>query len=384
MRATRLREWHLAVGSFVVSGVVAFAVGEAYVRLSKPYTTPDTVREKSLEYEATVFARKVFPQMTQTVRNQSGVLYVNARGYRGRNEFAVPKADGTIRIVFLGGSTTFDGNARDGRDWPHLVEQDLRARGFTSVEVINAATPGHSTWESLGRLYSEIWMFEPDYVVVSHAWNDIKYFQRFRLDPQHSLLRQARPVPNHGKAGQWRTRNPFKDYTGPLDRLLTFSQLYVRLRTRYWRWRLGKIGLEGLLGLRTPKSYPDDYNEWAPRQYELNLRLIVNTTRNIGAKPILLTQPRLVNQHNTAEQRDKITYRYVELSHKGLVQAFTDVDKATFNVARLENVDVLDIAGTFSGQSELFLDHVHTTPKGSEAIAAAVSEYLAKIIGTRQ
>ena len=46
------------------------------------------------------------------------------------------------------------------------------------VEVINAGIPGHTSGDSLGRLYTEIWQWKPDYVIMYEAWNDIKYFNQ--------------------------------------------------------------------------------------------------------------------------------------------------------------------------------------------------------------
>jgi len=116
--------------------------------------------------------------MTQTMREREGTgnAKINSKGYRGR-DFQVPKPEEKIRMIFLGGSAAFDRQAPMGKDWPHLVEKELRESGYKEIECINAGTPGHASWDSLGRLYSEMWMFEPEYIFVYHSWNDIKYFR---------------------------------------------------------------------------------------------------------------------------------------------------------------------------------------------------------------
>jgi lysophospholipase L1-like esterase len=70
----------------------------------------------------------------------------------------------------------------------------------------------------------------------------------------------------------------------------------------------------------------------------------------------------------------------VNLSHDALVRAFADCDKAIFRVANAEGVPVLDLAAMFSGQSELFSDHIHTTPAGSEALAKATADFLRSML----
>jgi hypothetical protein len=226
-------------------------------------------------------------------------------------------------------------------------------------------------------------MFEPDYIVVYHAWNDLKYFGW--LTPEKSLLRGSRPPPTAKESTL--VDNPFMYYTGPLDRSLSHSQLYTRLRWRYQSWQLGAIGLEGLIrpvGVNqsplSQNSYADSYSPWGPRQYELNLRLIAEAARDIGATPIFLTEARLVSASNSEADRQRIGYSSVNLSYAAIVRALADCDKAIFAVAKAKDALVLDLSHMFTGHSELFYDHVHTTPEGSEAIAKAVADFLARVL----
>ena len=268
----------------ILGGIIAFAAAEIYVRITKPYETPDTWKKESLEYEATLFSRHTFPKMIQVMkkRDGTGAAKINSKGYRGR-DFAFSKPRGTIRFVFLGGSALFDIHSPEGRDWPHLVEKGLRESGHKEIECINAGVPGHASWDSLGRLYSEIWMFEPDYIFVYHSWNDIKYFRWLSLD--ESLLRSYRPASIVSK--DLMVGNPFMYYTGPIDRFFCFSQLYVRLRWRYWSWKLGLIGPEGLIRIHDRQisdesDYPGKISNWGTRQFELNLRLICDAAGTLG------------------------------------------------------------------------------------------------------
>jgi hypothetical protein len=103
----------------------------------------------------------------------------------------------------------------------------------------------------------------------------------------------------------------------------------------------------------------------------LNLRLIADAARDIGAEPILITQARLVAEANGAAERQTIPYDYVGLSHEGLLRAFGDCDQAAYRVAADKKVKLLDLR-RLDGRGELFADHVHTSAAGSQAIASAV------------
>ena len=131
-------------------------------------------------------------------------------------------------------------------------------------------------------------------------------------------------------------------------------------------------------------AYLDTYAEWGPRQSELNLRLIADAARDIGATPVFLTQARLPTRENRATAQERIRYDHVQLSHDALVRAFEDYDAAILRATKAEDVPLLDISDRFSGQQALFADHVHTTPAGSQAIAEAVAEFLTEVIDQRR
>jgi lysophospholipase L1-like esterase len=294
-------------------------------------------------------------------------LGVNSRGYRAP-EFSVPKPKGVVRVVVLGGSAAFDIYAPAGADWPRQVEALVRQRGYPSVEIINAGVPGHATWDVLGRLYSEVWLLEPDLVVIYEAWNDIKYFGL--VSQTESLLRTQRPLPV--TRGSTRVANPFLYPEGWLDGVLSHSEVYTRLRTRYLVWRFRERGLEGM----SPRRLEESYGPWGPRQYGLTLRLIVDAAREVGAEPVLLTQARLPASDSASSDRQRIRYEWVGLTHDALVRAFADCDRLTAETARDKHCLFLDAGKALAGRSDCFSDHVHLTAAGGRVLAERVADFL--------
>ncbi|MCP5096040.1 MAG: hypothetical protein GY943_10840 [Chloroflexi bacterium] len=367
----------------ILFGIVsALVIGEVYGRVTPAYATPEQLRRRSLEYEASLFARHMFPDSEQEkpqFREVEITYTINERGYRGDN-FEVPKPANIIRIVVLGGSAAFDIHADQDEDWPTLAEQLIHEQGFTNVEIINAGAPGHATWDSLGRFYAEIWTFEPDYVVVYHGWNDLKYFDDLSAD--QTLLREfspAKTISNDPKSDDpidARVWNPHIYYAGPIDQLLSHSQFYLRFRQAYLTWKYDR-GLEGAATevAKTESEYPNTYGSVGPDQFALNLRLIVDTARNIDATPLFITQARLPTADSDAAAKDMIRYDFAKLSHVGLVAAFAEIDEIIAEVGEEKETAVLDLS-PLNGQSDLFSDHVHTTPAGSQAIAEAFATFL--------
>ena len=360
----------------------ALFIGEIYSRVTPRYATPEQLRQSSLEYEASLFARSLLPAFEQDKvldRNGEVNCYINERGYRGDN-FEVPKPADTIRIIVLGGSAAFDVQANRNEDWPALAEKIVHEQGLTNVEIINAGSPGHATFDSLGRLYAEIWTFEPDYIVIYHAWNDLKYFNN--LSANKTLLRAFDPQKTNGNNPQSDNptdalvQNPMIYYSGPVDKLLSNSQFYLRFRQGYLLWKFGN-GLEGAIsdpGI-DESEYPSTYSSVGPKQFALNLQLLIDTARNVNATPLLMTQAHLPTATNDAAAKEVINYNYAQLSHEGIVSAFNEIDQIIFEVGDEKETAVLDLSH-LNGQNELFIDHVHTTPLGSQEIAAAFAAFL--------
>lgn len=368
----------LALVSFFLTFCLSFIGAELFIRANYPYRTPDTLRESSLEFEPSLFSRHMLPQMEQTYQELDGTGFatVNDKGYRGDN-FDILKPEGVTRIVILGGSGVFDIHAPDHEDWPQLVEDNLVTKGLSNVEVINAGIPGHASWDSVGRLYSEIWQFNPDIILLYNAWNDIKYF--CSLSETHSLLREYKPYEISTEYSNRLVGNPFMYYSGPVDEFLSnISQLYVRLRWAYLSWKFGNLSLEGATNTRenaNEETLPDNCDETGIQQYELNLKTFVDVANNIDATPILVTQARLVSENNTEVEKDMILYDRTMLSHQGLVSAFEKTDGVIFGIGHSEGIQVIDLSD-LNGKIEYFEDQIHTTPQGSREIAKIVSEKL--------
>lgn len=356
--------------AFITTTIFAlflFTCGEIYVRniWDGTWIDPGVVKKRPFEYQTSIFSRNAFPQKEQVMTILDNVkVYINEKGYRGRN-FQADKPEGTIRIIIYGGSAVFDAS---GGNWPHRVEKMLKQKGFPEAQVINAGIPGHASFDSLGRLFSEGHLFNPDYVVLYNAWNDIKYFKMTK-----PLLRLFRPSE--------KSVDPRVQYHGMIDRALCrCSKQYLLVREKYLlsKYRLGPEG---------PKpsgEYGSETSSIALRQFRLNVEMFVDAARNIGATPVLMTQARLVARNNTQEQREKIQYDYVLLTHEALCEAFEKTDEIIADVAEKKSVFLIDASKQITGKDYVFDDHVHLTASGSEELADITARRLMELLEKKQ
>lgn len=348
---------------------VPLLLGEVAVRLFSDVgtVTPESMRRLYLPYESATFSRQVFAQRVQEVDYHfRGAWYrcrIDAQGYRGP-DFEPVKPKGVQRVIVYGGSSVFDLGANEGEDWPRRLEVRLRQQGLPRVEVLNAGVPGTSASDAFGRLFAEGHALAPDVVVLYAGWNDLA-----GLDTDRTLLRRRPPY--------FPQNDPRLTYQGPLDRALCASQLYVRLRWRYWNWRID-AGPEGHRAQAAPE--PAVRVDPGRSQFEVAVRMFVALAREIGATPVLVKQARLVAADNTDEQRALINYRPTGLDHDGLVSALARTDAIVDAATRSEEVLLVDASARMTGDATYFQDHVHTTAEGSAKLAEVVAEALAPLL----
>ena len=368
--------------------LVGIALAEGYVRWvdADGYYTPETLRKDAarLRYQEILYARNAFPASPQRVQPDRGkwrdvTWGINARGYRD-DDIAIPKPEGTVRIVVYGGSHVFDPGASNGEDWPNRVEAALAGvLANRRIEVVNAGIPGHRSIDSTTRLLTEGHLLEPDIAVIDNTWNDIKYFSS--AEP---LLRDGRPY----KPGV----DPRLFYRSALDRWLSeTSQLYVRLRQAYWTWAL-QIGPEGAAAAVEPEYevqpfLPDvqpsetGFYEHKLRQFRLNVEAFVAIARSVGALPVIVRQARLASADNDSEAREHIRYDAVGgISHEALLAAYAEADRRLSAVSDAQGVPLVDGAGMVPADLEHFVDQVHLTPAGSARLADGVAERLKPVL----
>lgn len=135
------------------------------------------------------------PNRTDRARQKS----FNSLGLRGL-EIAIRKPADTIRIVCLGGSTTFgDGATTDSTTYPARMERLLRGwyrEAPFRIEVINAGVQSYNSLESLIYFQTRLLDLSPDIAIAHHALNDGWFMlEMFDFQSDFSTARRTFTLP---------------------------------------------------------------------------------------------------------------------------------------------------------------------------------------------
>ena len=139
------------------------------------------------------------PYMLYTITPswQKGENVHNTQGYRGEKEI-LPKQDGVVRIVTLGGSTTYGwGVENPAHAWPAVLEGVLNDSQSKKVEVINAGIPYGTSAEMLGQYMFRTQWLRPDILILHTGGNDGMplMFPNYHPEYTHVRAHGSKPTP---------------------------------------------------------------------------------------------------------------------------------------------------------------------------------------------
>jgi lysophospholipase L1-like esterase len=275
---------------------------------------------------------------------------VNALGLRGPAVEGGRRA-GVVRVLCVGGSTTYGAGLGAERAYPARLQAHLDAAAPAGLrfEVLNGGVPGYTSIDSLVNLELRLLALEPDVVLVYHAINDARLVQARGYRPDYSHIR-----------GPW--RDP-RDQVSPLGRWLV-----VRWRTWAWvselaGWGFSAMSLENLVfveGFQERLMPPEpEVNHAGVADFVRNLRNIVAVSRAAGAQVGLMT----FATRRSEGDPDVALQRCVDALNAGIVALATERD-----------VPLFDVRAAIGGRWELFSDYVHCTPEGCDLQARAIAE----------
>ena len=301
----------------------------------------------------------IYPQFRflRGVRYTSG-LQTNRFGWRGA-ELDLVKPDRTVRVVFVGASTTIDPHA-DRFSHPEYIERWLNewaavGRKNVRFEVANAGREGVDIQGVAGVVRHEVVPVRPDFVVDYEGGN--------QFWPLEFIKGDLPPRPKTTTEAPWRAER--------------YSALAVRLRRVIVRMGEGSEPAKPALQV----NWPEDLNEQDPPLDDPRLptslpRILQEmdeiraVTSSIGATYVPSSFVWLVKPGMPlSRQRDTGIFTFLNVTYWPFSYAHmrrvADVQNRVFKkYAAVHELPFVDLAAVYPFDPRLFFDAVHMTPAG--------------------
>lgn len=282
-----------------------------------------------------------------------GHISINSLGFRGP-EIAVPKPPGTVRLAFLGASTTWCAEV-SGNDftWPHLVTASLR-RAFPGVkfDYINGGVPGYTIESLLTSLEHRIAPLQPDVIVIYEASNN--------LTGELRDLAAARGVIRNAKMQE-----------------LTWPSRYSLL------WNLVEKNLRVIAAQHAAKTRRESLEvdpSTLGEGYRHILTQLVLAARQHAKLVVVVTFSTQLRRGQTPEQQERASssamFYMPFATSRLLIDGYERYNQIAREVARETGVFLIEKENDIPADSGHFTDTVHFTDEGSRAMAERVSRQL--------
>lgn len=283
-----------------------------------------------------------------------GYQQTNSLGYRNK-EFSAEKPADTIRILVLGGSTTFMWpyvkNPAD--TWVARLESKLQAISSKRVQVINAGINYGTSAEALAGYVFRHRFLQPDIVIYHGGGNDVLPLFFDHYNPEYTHFRSA------GSGG-----NPRPGEKPLLANSNTARYLYAR-----WLEPVGSVVVTQPFWEVPPQVALERVRQQAPIGFERNMDSLITLSKSLGSDVVLFgfLQARKQNLSKNAG----VFKGYEDALILGLEKNYEVLARAGH---RHHVPFVIPAQDRF--QDEWFQDNCHLTAEGEEVKAQIMFEEL--------
>jgi lysophospholipase L1-like esterase len=238
-----------------------------------------------------------------------------------------------LNIFFLGGSTTECEYVDENYRFPYLVGRILEEKTGKKINSYNVGKSGNNSIHSINNLLNKIAPLNPNIVVRMEAINDLS-----------TLLYEAT---------YW-NKNRSRSNLG------CFSKNNDLLRNFRNEWEFSPYK-----DMITNKVHQDRIK----KEYYKIVTIFVAITKSIGAKPVLMTQVNMIvkNPDFSVKKDDK---QFNEAYRK----LYRDFQNITRQIAKENNVLLIDLSKEIVGDREYLYDSVHLNNEGSKLVANIIAE----------
>lgn len=261
-------------------------------------------------------------------------------------------------IFCMGGSTT-EFKDKNGRDWPGLVEKELKEKyNFQNVKVYNIGKAWYTTLHMLINYEENLRKFKPDLLIVMENINDAWHNADFSRFSNGSF------------------REDYGHYLGPEAFMLKSSSIFSYL-SHFFNLLWYSDNIEIINTNNFPGIVP----------FGRNLKTIIALAKMDSTQVVLMTQPNLYKDKEEPTEYKALGMLLKEAvsstkrwSYFTALSALRQYNNKIKEVADKEHVHLIDLEKEVPKSLEYFYDDVHYQEKTYDLIADYISQQIAPII----
>lgn len=332
----------------VIALLVLLAEGTVRLRQWVKYGMAGTVEDT---YQADPKTGLRVPVPNSTVGN----IQINSLGFRGP-EIETPKSPSTVRLAFLGASTTYCAEvSHNEMAWPHLVWRRIQeTMPRVEWDYVNAGVPGYTINSSRKNLQRRVKPLQPDVIVIYHATNDLSAHSR-NLAVKQGLYQNAKTKKS------W---------------LSEYSLLWRLVEKNLSIWQTQQSAYDQNIKLEfDPKELS--------KPFEKDLRELIAESQGVAKFVAVATFSHRLRQEQSLDEKleaaSSALYYMPYMSIDGLLAAYDEYNRVIRTVARETGVLLIEGEKRIPGDEVHFADSVHFTDSGSYLMAERVSEALLRV-----
>lgn len=244
-----------------------------------------------------------------------------------------------LNIFFIGGSTTECEYVDEPYRFPYLAGRMLEEKTGKKINSYNGGKSGNNSIHSINNLLNKIVPLHPNIVVRMETINDLS-----------TLLYEA-TYWNHNRSR---------------SNLGCFDKNTSSLRNFHNEW--AESPFKNMI-----KN--EDHQKRIKAEYHKILTLFVAITKAVGATPVLMTQ---VNK--IVNNPDFVVKENDEEFNEAYRKLYADFQNITRQVAKENNILLIDLSREIPGISQHLYDSVHFNNEGSKIVAKFIAQKLEKTV----
>ncbi len=379
---------NLIINLLVLLGSTIFCLimAEILLRVFKPVEfrlRGNTINMSVMKNRRIVIENDRLEKLDKVITRSSNYL-----GFRG--ESPPDPFESSLTILAVGGSTTECYYLSDGHDWPAVLGMKLK-KSFKRVWINNAGIDGHTTFGHLSLVNDYLSFIKPKVVLFFVGLNDMyakgvsNYYDRFfidRVEGDKSSGKQERKsfsvLTFCERAYNGGVISYMAEYSDLVNLALTIGRALKAVKGGVGH---AQIYVEKMshceIDENTRNSVLNEYRENYIKKYEERLTRLVELTKMLGIKPVLITQTALWG--NCMDDVTGINLGTIcagDINTGVLWDMLEIYNSATRRIGIKKEVPVIDLAGEMPHSSAYFYDWYHFTNEGAEKAAEIISDKL--------